>query len=643
MDCLVCLSLAPNLRCFGFTRGQFVALTIPPAIEFIISLFFAYLYSEPGRWSQVLAADGILYFVWALLDMLSHVIPAARVSFSVFRVLDFVIGAASFTPILFYSIYLYRLSFSIAINGVSSFVGTHLGTAPNQLVVVQFAYDSKSLWFSLSRSSLAISAFIQFIFFLLTFSRFSRAFLEQRRIELTHSDEYHYFNGITWITVGVVIGVAETIPGFTRVTFCAVLARRILRLVGRAILMFGLLKGLDVTDNFENLTDELRGPSRISGRISHMLGINPRLNTFRRISHSNSEASRVDEYPTTGKQQRVTVHYEKGQAPLLQIRFSALDFPAQDALADMIRRRRRSLSGLIPGNASAGEKGVSDEMAAARNAVLETPRAASALVTTGDNHHIPSDWIRPPEKIHIRPGSGGTVSDTLSIIRDLERNFPNLPPRVTGKYRGSILGQNYEEDPFPIIGVSRQPSLRGGANNPSEEGRASVSLSASGSIKRKPAPPLLENISYISDPRKRLASSSGGLTRPAEYPINSPNNASKSTTVHSLDSTLVGEPSTPRSRRMTMTARDVIKRASRALSDASIRSAEWLASANTPRSARTPFTTADIEMYRKLGPGSARLIGEASSPENLPKPSRRSADDARTNSKPSQPRRSVGI
>ncbi|KAG6380206.1 hypothetical protein JVT61DRAFT_8297 [Boletus reticuloceps] len=602
--------------------------------------------------------------------MLSHVIPAARISFSVFRVLNFVIGAASFTPILFYSIYLYRLSFcdfiptlprrlqpyleilipillviAIVINGVSSFVGIHLGTAPNQLVVVQFAYDSKSLWFSLSRSSLAIYALIQFTFFLLTFSRFSRAFLEQRRIELTHSDEYHYFNGITWITVGVVIGVAETIPGFTRVTFCAVLARRILRLVARAILMFGLLKGLDVTDNFENLTDELRGPSRISGRISHMLGIK---NTFRRISHSNSEASRVDEYPTAGKQrrdQRVTVHYEKGQAPLLQIRFSAFDLPAQDALADMVRRRRRSLSGLIPGNASAGSdqhggKDVSDEMAAARN-VLETPRAESALVTTSNNHHVPSDWIRPPEKIHTRQGSGGTVSDTLSIIRDLERNFPNLPPRVTGKYRGSILGQNYEEDPFPVVGVSRQPSLRGGANNPSEEGRASVTLSASGSIKRKPAPPLLENISYISDPRKRLPSSWGGLTRPAEYPIDFPNSPSTGATVHSPDSTLAREPSTPRSRRMT--ALDVFKRASRALSDASIRSAEWLASANTPRSARTPFTTADIEMYRRLGPGSVRLIGEASSPENLPKPSRRSADDARTNSKPSQPRRSVGI
>lgn len=396
--------------------------------------------------------------------------------------------------------------------------------------------------------------------------------------------------------------------------------------------------------------------TRINRRISRMLGVNPQRNIFRRISHSYTGQSRADECSTAEKQprdQRVTVHYEKGQAPFLQIRFSTLDFPAQAILAD---QRRRSLSGLIPGRAGAGtsaqqygEKNVSDEMTPARNAMLEIPRAKSALVTTSSDHHGSPDWIRPPETIHTRQGSGGTVSDNLSIVRELERRFPNLPPRVTGKYRGSILGQGYEEDPFPVVGISRQSSLRrdGVAHNPSEEGGTSVTLSPSGSIKRKPAPPLLENIAYVSDRRTRPASTWGGLTQnTVNYTVDSPVTW-EGTTVHSADSALAEEPIIPRPRRTT--ARDVIKRASRALSDASIRSAEWLASASSPRSSRTPLTSTDIEMYRRgnLGPGSAHPrsgVGEASLPGGspFPKASRRSADDAKANSKPSRPSSSVG-
>ncbi|KAG8216074.1 hypothetical protein J3R82DRAFT_8074 [Butyriboletus roseoflavus] len=396
---LVCLSLTPNLRCVGFTLGQYKALIIPPVIEVIISLLFIYL-----RAQFLLVADGILYFIWALLDMLSQVVPAVRISLPVFKALDFLVGAVSFTPILVYSIYLYQLSFhdfipglprklqpyleislptlmviAVAINEVSSFIGIYLGASSNQPLVVGLSHNSESLWLSLSWSSLTIYTIIHFIFFLLAFSRLSRAFLDQRRIELTHSDEHHYFHGIPWITAGIIIGVIEPIAGFAQACFGVVLARRILRLSARAVLMYGLLKGcavlamrlavtsltslsnsLDVAENFETLTDELRGVSHISRRISLMLGVNPqRMNTFRRISHSYSEQGQADgrspaEKPP--KEQRVTVHYEKGQAPLLQIRFSAFDLPAQTMLADAAQQRRRSLSGLIPGRAGASSR-----------------------------------------------------------------------------------------------------------------------------------------------------------------------------------------------------------------------------------------------------------------------------------------------
>jgi len=109
---LVCLSLTANLRCLGFTLGQFATLIVPPTIEAIISTLFIYLYSGPCRWAQILlVVDTLLYFTWALLDMVSHVAPAARNSLSVFEVLNVFVGAVSFTPILVYSIYVYRLSF----------------------------------------------------------------------------------------------------------------------------------------------------------------------------------------------------------------------------------------------------------------------------------------------------------------------------------------------------------------------------------------------------------------------------------------------------------------------------------------------------------------------------------------------------
>ena len=523
----------------------------------------------------------------------------------------------------------------------------------------------------MSQSSLAIYIIIQFLFFLLAFSRLSRAFLDQRRIELTHSDEHHYFHGIAWINAGIIIGVIEPIAGFARTSFGVALTRRILRLSARVILMYGLLKGcavlamrlavtnltflshsLDVAENFETLADELRGVSRINKRLSHMLGVNPqRMNMFRRISQIYPEQAKADGRSPAEKQreQRVTIHYEKGQAPFLQIRFSAFDLPAQAILADAAQQRRRSLSGLIPGAGSRAQQhgdNVSDEMAAARNAMLGVPRAESALVATSSDYCVPPDWIRPPERSYARQ-SGGAVSDNQSIVRELERMFPNLPPRVTGKYRGSILGQNYEEDPFPVVGVTRQTSLRqaGNAYDPSEEGGTSVALSSSGSIKRKPAPPLLDDIAYVSDRHKRPVSTWGGLTQNSvNHPVNSvtiPNSPSESTTAYSPDSPPAKEPCTPRPRRVT--ARDMIKRASRALSDASIRSAEWLASTSSPKSDRPPLTATDIEMYRRggLGPRSARTksgVGAASlSGENLLVKARRSTDDARARSRPTQP------
>jgi hypothetical protein len=57
--------------------------------------------SSVDRWAQVLlAADGILYFTWALLDMLSFVVPASRNSLAVFSAIDFLVGMSIRVPLI---------------------------------------------------------------------------------------------------------------------------------------------------------------------------------------------------------------------------------------------------------------------------------------------------------------------------------------------------------------------------------------------------------------------------------------------------------------------------------------------------------------------------------------------------------------
>lgn len=342
-----------------------------------------------------------------------------------------------------------------------------------------------------------------------------------------------------------------------------------------------------------------------------MLGATPRPKPVQRTSPPYLYPSRVHELSPLQSQekqrseQRVTVHYEKGQAPFLQIRFSALDVPAGAVLADTVQSRQRSPSPLIPGYASAG--GRSQQHGGANvSAEILSPKAVPA--PAGRNGH--------PGMTHTRQGSGGTVSDNTSIVRELERRFPNLPPRVTGKYRGSILGQGYEEDPFPVVGISRESSVRrdGRAQNTNEERATSGGLSASGSIKRKPAPPLLENLPHISG-SNRPSSTWGGLTQntikyPADSPVTPTSPWTGTTTCSPL--TASGDESSMHTSSRRMTPRNLFKRASKAMSEASIRSAEWLTSARSPQLAPSPLTLADIEKYRNgaVGPSPARRMSE---------------------------------
>lgn len=69
--------------------------------------------------------------------------------------------------------------------------------------------------------------------------------MNQRRIDSTNrsDDEVHLVNGLGWIAGGIKLGAIESVIGFVDASFGLAMTRRILRLLGRACLIIGVVKG----------------------------------------------------------------------------------------------------------------------------------------------------------------------------------------------------------------------------------------------------------------------------------------------------------------------------------------------------------------------------------------------------------------
>jgi len=103
----LCFSSASILRCESFTSLQAQLLIIPTALELIFSTTLVITNWGTGWRHLLLTAEGWSYFALALLELLSHNIPAVRDSVSVFSIVDIVLGATSFLPIFFYTLFVY--------------------------------------------------------------------------------------------------------------------------------------------------------------------------------------------------------------------------------------------------------------------------------------------------------------------------------------------------------------------------------------------------------------------------------------------------------------------------------------------------------------------------------------------------------
>ncbi|KAG6857485.1 hypothetical protein H0H87_002110 [Tephrocybe sp. NHM501043] len=304
------------------------------------------------------------------------------------------------------------------------------------------------------------------------------AVLNQRRIEATSSDEAHPLRGIGWITGGLKLGAIETVIGFAANGFGSAMTRRIMRMLARASLIIGLLRGLDSSEDFSHLEEELAGAMRFRRSRLRQFISNPRYSTFRQLTptttafHSTPHAphglassppgrplsgisatekfSGVDGTLSTDKnsmvkwpaarRERVTVRFEGG-APSLHMRFSALeisDLPISlfDLPVNLIKDSQPPTlqSAIVPLHVQS-----SQSLLPSNVMDIHEPLTKQSENLPMINHitalQSPSTVYYPPTKMK-RMQSAHSVWNTmdsytsLSTVRDVASQFPPLPDRV---------------------------------------------------------------------------------------------------------------------------------------------------------------------------------------------------------------------
>ncbi|KAF9078350.1 hypothetical protein BDP27DRAFT_6215 [Rhodocollybia butyracea] len=504
----LCFSQALILRCESLSETEDIALFIPTCVEVLFTTSLIFRTWSSGRWRLFLILEGWVYFALALLELLSHIIPAVRDQLDVFKPIDIILGILSSLPLLLYTIFLcfftctklldavpFRLRkfgkfmlillipVLLALNEVSSFIGiTHRRFSSPQ---------NKTLWTIFTDFDLGFITGYQALSFFFAFLRLAKAFLEQQRIESSDSDEALLFRGTAWVALGIKLGAIESAIGFVPSRFGLVLARRILRALGRGSLVIGVFKGLDVSENFQIVREEiLAGKQERSFRGSRIRPLisNPRLSTFQTFSpEPTRNGNAVDVYPEKESRaifrtpmtpgQRVTVHFDaaSGRAPTLQMRFSALDMPSPAEIVESVRTRPASewLS-----NAPSRRSSYYANSTMTRHTIAMPPLPPSNLLGMSEVEPQARPMVNDYAFAHSRNVSNLTAnsgfrdsvnSSTYSIGRDLASRFPGLPPRVTN----SSQPQAAQMDSMYVV---------------PEAALSKSTLSHSNSFRRKPAP-----------------------------------------------------------------------------------------------------------------------------------------------------------
>ena len=241
---------------------------------------------------------------------------------------------------------------------------------------------------------------------------------------------------------------------------------------------------MDKAEDFRNLENELRGqPNGRGNRLNKDLISNPRSSTFRRLS-------RYQTVPSPGPQ-RVTIHYEKGRAPTLEMRFSALDMPTPAVLAESIKSRPNSEW------LSVGVPSPNESLASVWNSISVSRKSSVGGPAIPQRSRIPRDVVssttadrHPYNAFTYRESflsAESPASDSFEVVQD---KFPGLP-HVAG--RSNIEQKpNIDEDDYPDIPVSRQSDFSPAHKSGNDFGSTVNTILPSNSLsnKRKRALPL---------------------------------------------------------------------------------------------------------------------------------------------------------
>ncbi|TDL27776.1 hypothetical protein BD410DRAFT_893961 [Rickenella mellea] len=549
----ICLSLTPILRCSSLTRTQSIVLLVPTALQVVFAIGLLVCKWGSGRKHYFLVTEGFATFVLALLDFLSHILPLARNGYKTF---DISIGVISFIPILLYIAYLYLMARSnllpslprrfqsiityillvlipvaVAMNEIGSFAGISYRNVLNtqtgeELLAVGFMSNAKqSLWLFFSSLSLALFTAFQAITFCLTFYKLVQAFINQRRIDTSSNEdtEAHLVRGLGWIAGGIKLGAIETVIGFTGVGggFGTILARRLLRMISRACVIIGIVKGMDSVESFNLLDPSDRGNRRM-GSTRRIKISAPQTNTFARLSQQATafyNLPRARAAANNGNsnlapprsEKRVTVRYDGKAAPTLEMRLSDLGMPTPSMIKEYVERESMEnaaserMAQTIPGTPSSWSLVSVPERAVAPPPRRPSPTAdiGRERVTTTADAQDPFANPSPPERprLLIPPRASGNssyrqqlarssvnsiTSDSLSVVREIAAQFPGLPPRVTGRYRGSQLGQMREEGDRTdsVVDPNRPMPWASTVTGPDGSGTKRNDANADGSVSR---------------------------------------------------------------------------------------------------------------------------------------------------------------
>ncbi|KAG2058129.1 hypothetical protein BDR06DRAFT_994768 [Suillus hirtellus] len=561
---VACLLPAENFRCVPLNPIQIHTLAIPPVIELFFSLFLIHTTWRSRRVHLLLAADGVFYFVLALVDQLLYVLPAARNSVGTSRVAELFLAWLSHREFIPYlprrhqPAAKYIFTGLIPVIGVLDFAAS-LGMSiqnlslPQAPLMIDFTNKNESLWLSLCQLSLALYTNYQCLTAFLALYRLCTALFDQLRIDTNNTDERHFFNGTGWIAFGIKVGAVEGIIGFAAGGFAIPLSRRILRLVSRVCIIVGILKGMDKNENFEFLNKELvlwRRGKPIS--TSHSFIANRRM-TIRssQIPDPTREPSFIEKDVERGEaDQRVTVHDGVDELPVLHtgMRFSALPPPERAIHADELRRR--------------SDQNTSEEMLTSRN--------------------------------DARRQSAQTIFDDASVVLGLT---PHFPPGITSTYPQSVLSQGHVDDKFELPAFGQQGTRRNTAQSYGEEDAATkhAALYTGEFMEHKPKFPL---ISIPQSAHARVEGSMPAWTRPVsqqhsgKYPVRFPSRPTQARiTIHAPTAQPEGESSDSlECRNRQLSSLHLLERASKSHSDVTTHSSQW----STVARSRSP---ASIRMY----------------------------------------------